>query len=57
MNIAPSETREAKYWLRLSADSDLLPSSRLREITNEADEITKIFGSIVKNSSTPVSHK
>ncbi|MFQ5807352.1 MAG: four helix bundle protein [Phycisphaerae bacterium] len=50
MNIARSEARETLYWLRLVAETELLARDRLREITNEADELVRILTTIVKRS-------
>jgi four helix bundle protein len=50
MNTARTEAREALYWLRLLAESGMLPSRRLKPLMAEADEITRILTAIVKNA-------
>ena len=50
MNIARSEAREALYWLRLVAETEMLARSQLPEITAEADELVRILTTIVKRS-------
>ena len=49
-SIACKEARETLYWLRLLSECDLLPASRLTEITQECDELVAILTAIVKNS-------
>jgi len=48
MNVARTEAREALYWLRLIAETELVPESRMRGVIQEADEILRILVSIVK---------
>ena len=43
------EAKESVYWLRLLDCSDSLEHQR-RQLTNEAVELMKIFGSIVRKS-------
>jgi len=50
MSVALKEARETSYWLRLIKDSGLLPASKMEAIIQEAEEIKKILGSIVKTS-------
>lgn len=50
MNIALKEARESLYWLRLIAASELLPEPQLAPLTQEADEIARILGAIVRNA-------
>ena len=50
MNTARTEARETLYWLRLLAETDMLPKAKLTEIITEADEITRILTAIVKNA-------
>jgi len=49
-SIACKEARETHYWLRLLAATDLLPSARLRRITDECNELIAILTTIVKKS-------
>ncbi len=50
MNIARGEARETLYWLRLIAESKLLPVGRMGNLTQEADELVRILTAIVKRS-------
>ncbi len=50
INIARGEARETLYWLRLIAESKLLPAGRLGDLTQEADELVRILTAIVKRS-------
>jgi len=50
MNIARGEARETHYWLRLVARSELLPTSRLAPLMQEADEIISILTTIVRRA-------
>jgi four helix bundle protein len=50
MNIARAEAREANYWLRLIAETELIPRTRLAEILRESDELMRILVAIVKNT-------
>jgi four helix bundle protein len=53
MNIARAEAKESLYWLRLLAESDMLPPRRLQAIVTEGDEIVRILTSIVATSRRP----
>jgi four helix bundle protein len=50
MNIALKESRETHYWLRLIAAAELLAAGQLGPITQEADEITRVLGAIVRTA-------
>lgn len=50
MNVARREAREALYWLRLVAESELLEKERFEDIIGEADELVRILTTIVKRS-------
>ena len=47
-SIACKEARETHYWLRLLAESELVPLERLVEMEKECDELIAILTSIVK---------
>ena len=47
-SIACKEAREIHYWLRLLADSDIIPNERLKELNAECDELIAILTTIVK---------
>jgi four helix bundle protein len=49
LNIALKESREAHYWLRLLSGSKLVEAALLAPITQEADEIKKVLGAIVRS--------
>jgi four helix bundle protein len=46
-NIALREARETHYWLRLIKGSNLVSSTNLDTLYEEADQIMRIFGAIV----------
>jgi len=50
MNTVRTEARETLYWLRLIAESAMLPSRRLGPLMVEANEITRVLTAIVKNA-------
>lgn len=49
-NHALKSAVETKYWLRSLIDSELLEKISVEEFINEADELSKILGSIVSKS-------
>jgi four helix bundle protein len=44
------ELEETIHWLELLTESDLVPSPRLEDLQNEAQELTAIFASMEKNA-------
>src|SRR5579864_2734275 len=44
------EADETLYWLELMSEENILPSSRLRLILKEADELVAIFTTICKRA-------
>ena len=50
MNIAKSEARETKYWLKLLIGSQLIVSSQIEWLLSEVDELVAILTTIVKNT-------
>jgi four helix bundle protein len=46
-SIALKEARECHYWLRLLVAAKIMPESLLAELRDEAEELKRIFGSIV----------
>jgi four helix bundle protein len=50
MYIACKEARETHYWLRLLVATELVPSPKLGELIDEANQIVAILTSIVKNT-------
>ena len=47
LGIVLKELRESRYWLRIIAQAELLPESRLADILQEADELCKIMAQSV----------
>lgn len=50
MNIALKEARETKYWLKIIAESELIPIKSLDNLLDENIQIIRILTTIVKNS-------
>lgn len=50
LSIARKEARETHYWLRLLAETEVVPPSRLADLTDEANQLVAILTTIVKNS-------
>jgi len=44
------ELDESSYWLELLADAAIMPKSRMAGLMGEADELTAIFVTCVKNA-------
>lgn len=49
-SIACKEARETRYWLRLLAACDILPESRLADLTRESNELVAILTTIIKKT-------
>lgn len=49
-SIALKEARETVYWLRLLNESGLAPKQDCEALLQEADEISRILGSIIVKS-------
>jgi len=47
VEIALREAREAAYWLRICVALQLGPTEELKTLAGEADQISRILGSIV----------
>jgi len=50
ISIACKEARETQYWLRLLGAAEVVPASRLTELTDESNQLVAILTTIVKNS-------
>ena len=50
ISIACKEARETQYWLRLLAAAEVVPDSRLADLTDESNQLVAILTTIVKNS-------
>lgn len=48
--IACKEAREAHYWLRLLAASNVVTPEQIADLTSEANQLVAILTSIVKNA-------
>lgn len=48
--IALKEARETIYWLRLIQETDSTKSEEIKILIHEADEISRIIGSIIVNT-------
>lgn len=49
-NHALKSAVETRYWLRTLIDSELLPADKVKPFIDEAEELSKILGSIVSKS-------
>ena len=47
ISIARKESAETEYWLRLTIRTELLPSRSCEPLIQEAEELTRILGTIV----------
>lgn len=47
-SIACKEARETHYWLRLLAETNIVPEPQLADLTDEASQLTAILTTIVK---------
>ena len=50
MYISCKEARETNYWLRLLADTEIVPQSRLTGLIDESNQLVAILTTIVKKS-------
>ena len=50
ISIACKEARETQYWLRLLAATEVLPASRLTDLTSESTQLVAILTTIVRNT-------
>ncbi|MBM3209008.1 four helix bundle protein [Candidatus Shapirobacteria bacterium] len=50
MTIALKEARETEYWLKLIAESGLIPKDRLEDLIEENRELIRILITIIKNA-------
>ncbi len=47
-SIACKEARETHYWLRLLAETNIVPEPQLADLTDEASQLNAILTTIVK---------
>lgn len=50
MGICKKETKETRYWLRMIAKATPELKDKARELWKEADELLRIFSTIIANS-------
>lgn len=50
LGIAQKEARESLYWLRVLAESNLVPRRRLQLLTRETEELLNVITSIILNT-------
>lgn len=50
LKICLKELNESRVWLKITAKSDLLPASRLSDITQECDELCRIINASIKTT-------
>lgn len=50
LKICLKELNEARTWLKIAAGSEILPESRLSDITNECDELCRIINASIKTT-------
>lgn len=48
--IALKEARETSYWIRLIQENDEIKNEEVKRLIQEADEISRIIGSIIVNT-------
>ena len=48
--ICLKELNESRVWLKITSKSELLPQSRLNDITNENDELCRIINASIKTT-------
>jgi four helix bundle protein len=48
--IAQKQARESLYWLRLLAESGIIPSERLRPLMKETEELYAVITGIILNT-------
>ena len=47
LGIAQKEARESLYWLRVLAESELVPRERIEPLTSETEELLSVITSII----------
>lgn len=52
LGIAQKEARESLYWLRLLAESKLVPQGRLSPLTKETEELIAVITLIIVSTKT-----
>ena len=52
LRISLKELNESRVWLKIIAESELLPPLRLADITSESDELCRIINASIKTTQT-----
>jgi four helix bundle protein len=52
--IACKEAREANYWLRLLAETEIVPRQRIADLLDESNQLVSILTRIVKSTKQPL---
>ena len=55
--IAYKEARETHYWIRLLTDSEYFTPSQSKSLLDDAEELLRIIGSIIKTLKTQTDAK
>jgi four helix bundle protein len=50
LGIAQKEARESLYWLRVMAESEIVPQERIGPLTKETEELLNVISSIILNT-------
>jgi len=50
IKICRKEAKESRYWLRLLNQPDVKPKALRKHLENESQELTNIFGAILRKS-------
>ena len=50
LGIAQKEARESLFWLRLLAESEIVPKAKLKSLMQETEELIAVLTSIVVNT-------
>ncbi len=56
LKICLKELNEARIWLKIIARSEMLPGSRLADITTECDELCRIINASIKTTLAKTNH-
>lgn len=57
MNIVLEEADESLFWLEILQDLNVVENQDLKELLNEANELTAIFVTTLKNTKTRINNK
>ena len=50
LKVCLKELNESRVWLKITAKSELLPNSKLSDITRESDELCRIINASIKTT-------